>query len=244
LAAGFRHPAMLAKMAGALQELSEGRLLLGIGAGNQPVEHAAFGLGFDGRVGRFAEYLEIVHRLLANERVTLHGRHYTLTDASLLMAHPPVPIWIAAGGERTLGLAARYGSGWNGGGGVTGDGRQFRDKLAMLRQACQKVGRNPDDIDISISANVLVLADQPAVDAQVAHMAAAIPATESEVRDRYVIGTPDFVADRLLQAAAWGATHLICSLGGRPFTLWSDAVLELFADEVIPRLRRSGASQT
>ena len=238
LAAGFRHPALMAKMAGALQELSEGRLLLGIGAGNQPVEHAAFGLGFDGRVGRFAEYVSIVHGLLGGERLTLQGRYYTLTDASLLMPHPPVPIWIAAGGERMLGLAARYGSGWNGGGGVSGDGRQFREKLAALRQACEKIGRNPDEIEISCSANVLVLASTAEVDAQVAHMAAAIPgATDRDVRDRYVIGTPDEVAARLRQALDWGATHLICSLGGRPFTLWSDAVLDLFASDVIPRLR-------
>lgn len=239
LASGFRHPALLAHMAGALQELSNGRLLLGIGAGNQPVEHAAFGLGFEGRVGRFAEYVPIVHGLLANERVTLHGRYYTLTDASLLRPQPPVPIWIAASGERMLGLTARYARGWNGGGGVSGDGRQFREKLAALHRACEKVGRNPDEIEISCSATVLVLPTDAEVDAQVAHMAAAIPgATERDIRDRYVIGTPDEVAARLSEVVAWGATHLICSLGGRPFTLWSDAVLELFASEVIPRLRK------
>src|SRR2546425_1655517 len=145
----------MAKMAGALQELSEGRLLLGIGAGNQPVEHAAFGLGFDGRVVRFAEYVSIVHGLLGGERLTLQGRYYTLTDASLLMPHPPVPIWIAAGGERMLGLAARYGSGWNGGGGVSGDCRQFPEKLAAVRQAWEKIGRNPHGIEITFSAHVL-----------------------------------------------------------------------------------------
>ena len=70
-------------------------------------------------------------------------------------------------------------------------------------------------------------------------MAAAIPgATDRDVRDRYVIGTPDEVAARLRQALDWGATHLVCSLGGRPFTLWSDAVLDLFASDVIPRLRK------
>ena len=76
LAAGFRHPALLAKMAGALQELSDGRLILGLGAGNQVAEHTAFGLGFERRVGRFDEYLQILTALLKGERVTVEGRHY------------------------------------------------------------------------------------------------------------------------------------------------------------------------
>ena len=57
--------------------------------------------------------------------------------------------------------------------------------------------------------------------------------------DRYVIGTPDEVAQQLAQAFAWGVTHLVCSLGGRPFTLWSEAMLELFASDVLPRLRQA-----
>ena len=57
---------------------------------------------------------------------------------------------------------------------------------------------------------------------------------------RIGFGVPCYVGDpRRAQAAEWSATHLICSIGGRPFTLWSDAMLELFASEVIPRVRRS-----
>jgi hypothetical protein len=57
---------------------------------------------------------------------------------------------------------------------------------------------------------------------------------------RIGFGVPCYVGDsRRAQAVEWGATHLICSIGGRPFTLWSDAMLELFASEVIPRVRRS-----
>jgi alkanesulfonate monooxygenase SsuD/methylene tetrahydromethanopterin reductase-like flavin-dependent oxidoreductase (luciferase family) len=59
------------------------------------------------------------------------------------------------------------------------------------------------------------------------------------VRERYVIGTPDVVARRLTRALEWGVTHFVWSLGGRPFTLWSEAMFELFAAEVLPRLRDS-----
>src|SRR5258708_8811994 len=76
MAAAFPHPALLAKMAGALQELTGGRLLLGVGAGNQVAEHTAFGLRFDHRGRRFDQYLQILQPLLAHDGVTMHGRLY------------------------------------------------------------------------------------------------------------------------------------------------------------------------
>jgi alkanesulfonate monooxygenase SsuD/methylene tetrahydromethanopterin reductase-like flavin-dependent oxidoreductase (luciferase family) len=225
---------MLAKMAGALQELTGGRLLLGVGAGNQIAEHTAFGLGFDHRVRRFEEYLQILQPLLANERVTLHGRHYDVADASLLMTHPPVPLMIAALGERMIGLAARYASAWNGGG-----GEGFRSRLAALQAACRAIGRDPAEIEVSYSVTVIVLPDAAATRATVEHLASSpmFPSAE-EVRTRLIIGTPDEVYDRLAPIPGWGVSHLICMLGPQPFTLWSDASMNLFVSDVLPRLRR------
>jgi alkanesulfonate monooxygenase SsuD/methylene tetrahydromethanopterin reductase-like flavin-dependent oxidoreductase (luciferase family) len=238
LAASFRHPALLAKMAGALQQLTQGRVLLGVGAGNQVAEHTDFGFGFDGRVGRFAEYLEILHALLANETVTFRGRHYQLVQASLHMYHPPVPIWVAASGRRMLDLTVRYALGWNGGGATTPDGEPFRSRLAGLRAACQLAGRDVTEIEISYAPNVLVVPDAAAAREAFDMLAARQPGLPAEeVRTRFVIGTPDEVAARLQQIVGWGATHLICSLGAEMFTLWSDSTLELFAREVLPRLR-------
>jgi alkanesulfonate monooxygenase SsuD/methylene tetrahydromethanopterin reductase-like flavin-dependent oxidoreductase (luciferase family) len=238
LAAGFRHPALLAKMAGALQELSGGRLLLGVGAGNQFAEHTAFGLGFDRRVGRFAEYVEILRGLLANERVTLHGKHYQLTDASLLMTHPPVPLVIAALGERMMALAARYATSWNGGGATSPDGEPFRSRLASFQAACRTAGRDPADVEVTYSANTVVLPDAAATQKTV-ELLAATPTfrSEDDVRTRLVIGTPDEVVARLETILGWGVDHLICSLGAQPFTLWSDETFDLFTHEVLPRLR-------
>jgi alkanesulfonate monooxygenase SsuD/methylene tetrahydromethanopterin reductase-like flavin-dependent oxidoreductase (luciferase family) len=241
LAAGFRHPALLAKMAGALQELTEGRLLLGVGAGNQIAEHTAFGLGFDHRVRRFAEYLEVLRGLLANDRVTLQGRHYQLTDASLLMTHPPVPLVIAALGERMMGLAARYASSWNGGGATTLDGEPFRSRLSALQAACRAAGRDPAEVEVTYTASSIVLPDAAAT-RQTVELLAATPTfrSEEDVRTRLVIGTPDEVVARLEGIVGWGVDHLICTLGAQPFTLWSDEVFDLFAREVLPRLRNVG----
>src|SRR5713226_5231007 len=83
LAATFRHPALMAKMAGAVQELCGGRFILWIGAGNQAHEHAAFGLDFEHRIGRMKEYLPILSALLNGESVTFEGRYFQLHEASL-----------------------------------------------------------------------------------------------------------------------------------------------------------------
>jgi alkanesulfonate monooxygenase SsuD/methylene tetrahydromethanopterin reductase-like flavin-dependent oxidoreductase (luciferase family) len=155
------------------------------------------------------------------------------------MPQLPVPIWIAAEGPRMLSLAARYADGWNWGNGLSGDGVAFGAKVAELRLACDQQGRDPGEVEVSCSVNVLVLPDQAATRALIEHIGAATGWPPAKVRDQYVIGTPDEVAQRLALAAERGATHIVCSLGGRPFTLWSDAMLDLFATEALPRLRRN-----
>jgi alkanesulfonate monooxygenase SsuD/methylene tetrahydromethanopterin reductase-like flavin-dependent oxidoreductase (luciferase family) len=138
-----------------------------------------------------------------------------------------------------LALVARYASGWNWPDGLGSAGAPFRSTLTELQQVCQQHGRDPGELEISCSTNVLVLPDAAATHALVDQIGAATGWPPAKVRDQYVIGTPDEVAQRLAQAFAWGVTHLVCSLGGRPFTLWSEAMLELFASDVLPRLRQA-----
>jgi alkanesulfonate monooxygenase SsuD/methylene tetrahydromethanopterin reductase-like flavin-dependent oxidoreductase (luciferase family) len=238
LAAGFRHPALLAKMAGALQELAEGRLILGVGTGNMPIEHATFGLGFEARVGRFEEYLRILTALLRNEHVTLAGRHYRVEDARLLMEVPPVPIWIAASGERMLGLAARHAAGWNGGAAETATGEPFVSKLAGLRAACRAIGRDSSELEISSFTTAIVSPDERRAGEVLASLREINGGiSEEQVRQRYVLGTPEQVVAGLRRLIDWGVNHLIVSHGAQPSSLWSDGTLELFAREVLPALQ-------
>jgi alkanesulfonate monooxygenase SsuD/methylene tetrahydromethanopterin reductase-like flavin-dependent oxidoreductase (luciferase family) len=146
MCSSFRNPALTAKMAASLDDLSGGRVILGLGSGWHDPEYEAFGYPVDHRVGRFAEDLEITARLLRGERVTFEGHWRTANDAILLP--PPgrkVPILVASKGERMLRLTATWADAWN----TAWFGRvddRLPARLAGLDAACEVVGRDPATI--------------------------------------------------------------------------------------------------
>jgi alkanesulfonate monooxygenase SsuD/methylene tetrahydromethanopterin reductase-like flavin-dependent oxidoreductase (luciferase family) len=110
----FHPPGLIAKMAATIDEVSGGRLVLGLGAGWNRDEFTAFGLPYDRRVSRFAEAFAIVRGLLAGERVTLAGEHFRADDAVLLP--PParrIPLMIGSNGPRMLSIALPHVDAWN-----------------------------------------------------------------------------------------------------------------------------------
>ena len=143
MCSSFRNPALMAKMAATLDDLSGGRVILGLGSGWHDPEYAAFGYPDDHKVGRFSEDLEITTRLLNRERLTMEGRWRQVHDAELVP--PPerrVPILVAAKGERMLRLTARWADAWN----TAWFGRvedRLTNRLDDLRRACDDVGRDP-----------------------------------------------------------------------------------------------------
>ncbi|MBF8290217.1 MAG: class flavin-dependent oxidoreductase [Chloroflexi bacterium] len=143
MCSSFRNPALMAKMAATLDDLSGGRLLLGLGSGWHDPEYEAFGYPADHKVGRFAEDLEITARMLRGERVTFKGRWRQTADAVLLPPPGrPVPILVASKGERMLRLTATWADAWN----TAWFGRvddRLRTRLAGLMDACAAVGRDP-----------------------------------------------------------------------------------------------------
>lgn len=160
----YRHPAVLAKMAANVQEISGGRLVLGLGAGWQENEHAAYGIEFStvgGRLGRLEEACAAIKGLLESERTNLAGRYYTLTDAPLAPKPPaPIPLLIGGGGEkRTLRIAARYADEWN----VWGTPALLRQKQEVLDQHCERLGRDPKAIQRSCQAMLTITDDEELV---------------------------------------------------------------------------------
>lgn len=114
LCSSFRDPSLVAKMAATADEVSGGRLILGLGAGWHDAEYDAFGFPKDHRVERFGEALRIVRPLLRGETVTFEGEYFTTRDA--VLEPPPardIPILVASFGARMLGLTARHADAWN-----------------------------------------------------------------------------------------------------------------------------------
>jgi FMNH2-dependent dimethyl sulfone monooxygenase len=233
IAAGFRHPALLAKMSGALQELSGGRLILGIGAGNQIHEHTAFDVGFERRIGRFKEYLAIMTGLMNGETISMEGRHYTLREATLRTIVPKVPIWVAAGGDQMLDLVARYATGWNPAG-VSGNVDAFKEKYAALGQKCKAAGRDVNDLDVGMMFFVVVEATEAAAKQTAEKLATESNTTVEALLQRTVVGTPDVIAARVKPFVAAGLNHVIFSPSVSPNPERFDEQLQMLAKDVFP----------
>jgi probable F420-dependent oxidoreductase len=160
----FHPPGLLARMAASVDEVSGGRLVLGIGAGWNEVEFRAFGVPYDRRVSRFEEAFEIVRRLLDGERVSFSGRFYSVDDAVLLP--PParrVPLMLGAHGERMLAAGLPHVDAWNTWFEQYGnEPARFAELNARVDAAAERAGRDPREI--SRSACLLVSVGDPGVD--------------------------------------------------------------------------------
>ena len=146
----YRHPAVLANMAAALDIISDGRLELGIGAGWNEEESGAYGIELGSireRFDRFEEACEVLTSLLSNDTTNFDGKYYQLKDARNEPKgpqHPHPPICIGGSGEkRTLRITARYAQHWNF---VGGPPDVFKHKRQVLASHCADIGRDPKEI--------------------------------------------------------------------------------------------------
>lgn len=156
----FREPSLLAKMADTVEEISGGRLILGIGAGWNEAEFRAFGYSFDRRVSRFEEALAIIHGLLREGRIDFQGEFYQVRDCELRPRgprHQGPPLLIGSTAPRMLGLLARYGDAWNVWYSWTGNIAAGVPPLAAkVDAACREAGRDPGAITRTATVYVQV----------------------------------------------------------------------------------------
>ena len=148
----YRHPAVLANMASALDIVSQGRFELGLGAGWNELESGAYGIELGTlkeRFDRFDEALTVISSLLAEEHTSFSGKYYTLQDARNEPKGPqqPLPICIGGTGEkRTLRSVAHHASHWNL---PMFEDQLFKQKYEVLKTHCKNIGANIDDIKVS-----------------------------------------------------------------------------------------------
>jgi alkanesulfonate monooxygenase SsuD/methylene tetrahydromethanopterin reductase-like flavin-dependent oxidoreductase (luciferase family) len=193
----FHPPALLAKMAATITEVSGGRFTLALGAGWNKAEFRAFGLPFDHRVARFEEAFAIVRRLLAGERVTLRGRYWQTDDAVLLPRPPHGPrLMIGSNGPRMLAAALPHVHAWNTwyehyGNSAEGFAR-LNDRISAAARQAQR-----DPREIARSACVFVALHRGSGERTI--LAAAPP----------VHGRPEDIAAHLRELADGGADEAI-----------------------------------
>lgn len=147
------HPAVLANRAVTIDHVSDGRMVLGIGAGWQVNEHRAFGIELEppgARVSRFEEAIQVIRSLFDQDRTTFAGDVYTITDAPC--DPPPVqdrlPILVGTRGPRMLRITASHADEWN----TWGDPALAGERRAVFEQACEDVGRDPAGMWTSVQA--------------------------------------------------------------------------------------------
>ena len=164
----FRHPAVLLKAAVTVDHISGGRLILGLGTGWHADEHRRYGLELlepAERVDRFAEAVELISLLMAQERTTYAGRYYQLDDAPLEprpLQTPRIPILIAAHRPRMLRLTARYADQWDTFAAMPdtatdGVETELAERIRYLDEACRSIGRDPAEIRRSTWATAAAL---------------------------------------------------------------------------------------
>ena len=221
----FRNPALLAKMAETLDEVSGGRVILGLGAGWNEVEFASYGYAYAERFGRFEDALRIIAAMLRTGRATHAGRFERAVDARLEPRGPRpagLPIMVGAGGPRMLRLTAELADRWNGGLSSIPDAIEA---LAALDAACIAAGRDPATIERS--AEVLV---RPGGDVADRGDSTEDPGADP-VDPRELRGSSGAIADALRAYRDLGIAELQVQL--RPNTL---ATVEAFGP-VIEALR-------
>jgi alkanesulfonate monooxygenase SsuD/methylene tetrahydromethanopterin reductase-like flavin-dependent oxidoreductase (luciferase family) len=252
----FRHPAIAAKMAATLDQIADGRLIHFIDTGTQRREHLAYGLPWSDNAeeqsARLVESIELMIALwTADGPIDYSGFYYQVTGAVCAPApiqRPHPPIWLGEAHAATLNICARYGQGWNT---VPVAIPELRERLALLRAACEQASRPFEALEKSLEIQVLIAPERESLRQQLHEIIRQAPANQTldtelaaflgrttdelprTMSETWLAGTPDEVEQRVRAYVAEGISH---------FMLWfldapNQMGLRLFANQVAPRFR-------
>ncbi len=233
----YRHPAVTAKMATSLDHISGGRFNLGIGAGWFEREHRDFGIDFKdvpGRLQALDEACRIIRGMFTQETTTVHGRHYTVTDALGLpkpLQTPYPPILIGGTGEKVLlKLVARHADMWNASAGA----ERMGHLIEVIRRHADAEQRDADAIEKTVMMPLCYRAN-PDREAFVCNLIASMrQTTPEEARQGIMIGDRQECLDTVARFRKVGVTHFIFMT----FAPYFEHEIQAFAEEVMPAARR------
>jgi probable F420-dependent oxidoreductase len=197
---GYRNPALLAKIADTVDEISDGRLILALGSGWHDPEYRAFGFPYDHRYARFEEALTIIHGLLRDGAIDFDGTYYSARDCELRPRGPRgkgIPIMIGANGPKMLRLTARFADQWNTWLAMSQSSPEaFPADNALVDAVCRDVGRDP----VTLERTVSIMVD---LDGR-----REIPASMGPNTAQPLSGTAEEIADGIRAFGALGVSHL------------------------------------
>lgn len=241
----FRHPALVARMAAQIDELSGGRMVLGMGAGWNVPEHEAFGVPMPAageRLDRLAEAIQIVQALWGEGPASFAGKHYSLTEAECYPkpAQRPLPVLVGGNGERrTLRVVAEHANEWNG---IYLDLDAYRAKREVLARHCEAVGRDPGSIPHSMMLGYVVGNDAAELAARYARVGGGNPRLAGGARDPeaglaalrargWLVGSPAEIVEGLGRLAEAGLSRVML----HHLAMDDFDALDLLARDVLPQ---------
>src|SRR5947209_11178514 len=232
----YRNPALLAKMATTVDQVSHGRLVLGIGAGWFERDHAAYGFAFGSpreRARKLAEGLQVITKLWSEDHPSFAGKYYQLDKAPFAppnVQKPHPPIVIGGQGKRWIvPLVARYADGWNAVSGVTPDG--IRERRAIIEAECRRIARSPCPSDVSVLLPLVAITGMPLAGPAVRPRVRAL--VGEDVTESILADSPAAIQQRIREYVDAGATEIILSL--RP--PFDRELLRRFTQDIMPAFK-------
>ena len=232
----YRNPALLAKMAATVDQISRGRLVHGIGCGWFEQEYRGYGYDFPPiatRLAQLDESIRLQKLLWTTETPSFDGEFYSLKEAwaeprPVQQPHPP--ILIGGGGERILlKLVARHAAMWN----CAGTVDELRHKVGVLREHCRSEGTDFDAIEKTWFGNIVIDADEARAAARLERIAKAWGSTPEQMKARTLSGTPEAVLDRMHEYMDAGLTGFIGMFG----RVEDHRATRLLGEKVLPKFR-------
>ena len=210
----YRHPSLLAKISATIDNISDGRLEFGFGAGWYEEEYRAYGYQFPKasiRIEQMGEALQIIKAMWTEENPSFEGKHYTISNA--ICAPKPVqsphpPITIGGEGKKLLGVIAALADRWNFRGFNAGP-EQFKIKNAELEEECRKIGRDPHSLERSVVGNVISGENEDKAINRAKEMAKRRNVPVEKILSAVFLGAPEQFASQIRKYVDLGASYFI-----------------------------------
>jgi len=229
----LRSPVQLAKSLGSVDQLSGGRLIVGLGLGGRTNVYPAFGISAERRVRRFAEGIEVMKRLWTEERVTFKGDFWTLDDAAMRpkpVQKPHPPIWFGARHPDALRRAVALGNGFIGAG--SSSTADFTQQVALVRQYLGEAKRDPASFTLAKRVYLAVDPDKARAMARLREWFGWFYRNEGMAHEVAIVGSAEECAAGLREIRAAGAELILLN-----FTSDDLANAELAMREIVPRVQ-------